>query len=518
VGQVEKESGKGGRREFQASKKRIFAPTVRRRASGRFAFPSGLRILTVPTKRMSVNWDSLFPDDKWTRELVVVSVLSLLALVTRAYGIWEWPIAGDEYFTIANLEERSTGIIGSAYYVLGLLSETVFGATKWSARLPAVVLGVLSIPAFYLMCRALFGGKAAAIGCVFLIFSEWHLYHSQIARFYSGVFLFSSLSYYLYYVSINYEKYVHLFLFFVSSFLAICFHATSVFVVGSCAMYSMFVVAYSLVSEIKHSESVAKIHLMVCVLMSILAVPKFLGIAENWGIYYTEISMDNMSVMLGVAENMGLAISVSSFLGLFYLYYKNAKDFYLLATLTSIPLISVFVFSVLIPPSRPRYMFYSTPIFLSLSAFFCVEVESKLERNIGFGAGAATLILSMISVSFISYYSGRLSLDFRDPAKFVERKYEKKDKVVVFGFGLWDYLDESVDVELVETKWAWERGLVPVAENKGRTWIIVDTYRTTPLRRDLEAWLMENASLKWRKKETRFDYTQRGYEVWLEDR
>lgn len=465
-----------------------------------------------------MNWDSLFPEDKRMREVIVVSVLSLLALGTRAYGIWEWPIAGDEYFTIANLEERSTGLIGSAYYMLGLLSETAFGATKWSARLPAVVLGVLSIPAFYLMCRALFGRKAAAIGCVFLIFSEWHLYHSQVARFYSGVFLFSSLSYYFYYVSIRHSKYVYLFLFFVSSFLAISFNATSIFVVGSCAVYSAYIVVYSLSSKTNYSESISRLHLAICASIFLLAIPKFIDIAESWGIHYTGVDIDDLSVILGVVQNMGVAISVSSLVGFIYLYYKSREKFFLILVFTSIPLVSIFIFSVIIPPSRPRYMFYSTPIFLSLSAFFCVEAKGELEKNVGFGVGAFALVLAIMSVGFISYYSGKLSLDFRDPAKFVEKKYEKKDKVVVFGFGLRDYLDGSVDVELIETKWAWKKGLVPVTEKGGRTWIIVDTYRTAPVRRDLEAWLMENASLKWRKKETRFDYTQRGYEVWLEDK
>jgi hypothetical protein len=126
------------------------------------------------------------------------------------------------------------------------------------------------------------------------------------------------------------------------------------------------------------------------------------------------------------------------------------------------------------------------------------------------------IISSVLFVNFASYYSGRLSLSVEDPVQFVEKNYQSGDRVIVFGYSVMRNFDNGIDVKWVKSKSVWEKGLVPVAEKEGRTWIIVDTYRTAPLRRDLEAWLMENASLQWRKEERRFDYTQRGYEVWLE--
>jgi hypothetical protein len=107
-------------------------------------------------------------------------------------------------------------------------------------------------------------------------------------------------------------------------------------------------------------------------------------------------------------------------------------------------------------------------------------------------------------------------LDVRDPVRYVEGNYRSGDQVVVFGWSIQNQLDDGIDVSLIKSKSFWDRRLVPLAKEEGRTWVIIDTYRTAPLRQDLEAWLMDNASLRWRKEETRFDYTQRGYEVWLE--
>jgi len=465
---------------------------------------------------MGVNWNSLFPENKQTQEVLIVCVLSLLALATRAYGIWEWPIAGDEYFTNAWAEKRATGIVGSAYYALVLGSQAVFGATNWAARLPSVVLGVLSIPAFYLMCRSMFGRKAATIGCVFIILSEWHLYHSQIARFYSGVFLFGTISYHSYYLSLRRNRYIYLFYFFSSSIVAVSFHATAIFVVVSCATYSLLRVLDPRGGEAGLSRSMAKVHLLICVAAAVISLPIFFDIARSWSMNPRGSSVNTLRTVLGVVENMGFAVFVSAFLGLAYLCFESTQKLYLFSALIVVPLFSVFIFSVVLPPSRPRYMFYSLPVFFSLSAFFCDSLDSKIKNYVSIEAGTIIVISSFMAIGFLSYYSGRITLDIRDPIRFVEEEYRTDDTVVVFSYSIRDYLDEGIDVDKI-TKPAWKGGLVPVVEKEGRTWVIVDTYRTASLRRDLEAWLMENASLKWRKKETRFDYTQRGYEVWLED-
>ena len=463
------------------------------------------------SERLS-NWEN-----KQTQELLIVCALSLIALLTRAYGIWEWPITGDEYFTTAWAEKRASGIVGSAYYALVLLSQSIFGATNWSARLPSVLLGVLSVPAFYLMCRSLFGRRAATIGCLFVILSDWHLYHSQIARFYSGVFLFGAISYWSYYLSLKKESYLYLSLFFASSLFAVSFHATSIFIVVSCGAYSLLLVLRPVEQRTDLSASVAKAHILVCVIAAVVSLPKFVNIATGWGVNWRGLSFNTVRTVLGMVENMGPAVFVSACLGLVYLYFKNIQKFYLQFALTVVPVFSVFVFSVFLPPSRPRYMFYSLPVFFSLSAFLCDSLSSDVKGYLGLEVGVVAILASTMMVGFLSHYSGRLSLDIRDPVNFVERKYEREDEVVVFGHFAKNHFDDSVDVNLAESKAVWKQRLVPVAKKRGRTWIIVDTYRAAPLRQDLESWLMENASLKWRKEETRFDYTQRGYEVWLEE-
>lgn len=362
----------------------------------------------------------------------------------------------------------------------------------------------------------MFNRQAATVGCLFVILSEWHLYHSQIARFYSGVFLFGALSYLFYYLSIRKESYIYLSLFFISSILAMSFHATSVFVIISCGAYSLFLMVYTRSGNVDVSIDIARVHILICLLIALVVSPKLIGIIDVWGINYRGLNIDGIHTMMGVVENIGIVIFISSFLGLLYLYFKNKQKSYLFSFLVFIPLASVFLFSIFLPPSRPRYLFYSTPLLFALSSFLCVGMKNGIDFKI-VNDSVSIIISSVLLVGFISYYSGRISLDIKDPIEFVEEKYRSEDKVIVFGPSAMYNFDDEVDVNMIASKSVWKGELVPIANKEGRTWIIVDTYRTSALRKDLESWLMENTSLKWRKEETRFDYTQRGYEVWLED-
>jgi hypothetical protein len=464
-----------------------------------------------------VDWNSFYRENERTVEVLAVCLLTVIVLASRAYGIWKWPLTGDEYFTVANFEDRSTGFIGSAYYRLGLVTEAIFGASKWAARLPAVILGALGIPAFYLMCKSIFNREAATIGCIFIILSEWHLYHSQIARFYSGVFVFGCLAYFFYFYALKKNSYLYLVLFFVFSGIAVSFHLTSIFIIPSCMACSILLVAWGKRVDLGLSPRIARAHMLVCVIGALVVSPKLVGIASSLGVTYTGIQAGALSPVLGAVENMEVVIFVSAAVGLAYLYFEDAEMSYLMAVLSGIPMIMLLLFYIFISQSKPRYMFYSLPLFFSLSAYACTRLRGNIKWYTGLRNATYIIISSVLLVNFASYYSGRLSLSVEDPIHFVEENYQSGDRVVVFGYSVMRNFDGGINAKWVKSKSIWERGLVPIAKKEGRTWIIVDTYRTAPLRQDLEAWLFENASLKWRKEETRFDYTQRGYEVWLEN-
>jgi len=73
-------------------------------------------------------------------------------------------------------------------------SIKVFGESELTARLPALTMGLLALPALYQFGKHFAGTSCGIIAALLLAFSPFHIDHSSEARGYSGLALFSILS------------------------------------------------------------------------------------------------------------------------------------------------------------------------------------------------------------------------------------------------------------------------------------------------------------------------------------
>jgi 4-amino-4-deoxy-L-arabinose transferase-like glycosyltransferase len=80
------------------------------------------------------------------------------------------------------------------YSILAHFSMEVFGESAWAARLPAVLLGVASIWALFLLGRHVVGNTQALLACAVLTASYHHIWFSQNARGWIGLLLFAILA------------------------------------------------------------------------------------------------------------------------------------------------------------------------------------------------------------------------------------------------------------------------------------------------------------------------------------
>ena len=77
------------------------------------------------------------------------------------------------------------------YSVLGSLSFSAFGESEAAARLPAVVFGILGVPALYFLGRRVTSERQAIAASVLLALSYHHVWFSQSARGYTGMVFFT---------------------------------------------------------------------------------------------------------------------------------------------------------------------------------------------------------------------------------------------------------------------------------------------------------------------------------------
>lgn len=133
----------------------------------------------------------------WALVLLLVAAAALRAPGLDA-GLWY-----DEIETLVEYVRQPLGEILTTfnsknqhllYSVLGHLSVSAFGESAAALRLPAVVLGVLSLAAFHRFASSAGSRDEAWLGTAALAASYHHVWFSQNARGYTGLLLFTLLA------------------------------------------------------------------------------------------------------------------------------------------------------------------------------------------------------------------------------------------------------------------------------------------------------------------------------------
>ncbi len=137
---------------------------------------------------------------------VWLALITLLGAALRFYKLGTWSFWIDEIYTInhalahfssselifENIPPSRNWVPVSVIMTSQVLNQ--WGVNEWSARLSSVVIGILSIPIFYIPAKKMFGTVVALISVLLLAVSPWHIFWSQNARFYTSVSLFYSLA------------------------------------------------------------------------------------------------------------------------------------------------------------------------------------------------------------------------------------------------------------------------------------------------------------------------------------
>ena len=82
------------------------------------------------------------------------------------------------------------------YSVLARVALVTFGDAAWTLRLPAVLFGVLTVPALYFCARLLTTRRESLLACALLTVSYHHVWFSQNARGYTGLAFFTLVTTY----------------------------------------------------------------------------------------------------------------------------------------------------------------------------------------------------------------------------------------------------------------------------------------------------------------------------------
>ena len=138
-------------------------------------------------------------EDKWV--IFALGVVTLLGLLIRLIQI-DRTVDYDEAYTFIHFASRSLRYIVTDYSapnnhvfhsLMVYLAYHIFGNHLWALRLPALMAGVLTIPAVYMAGKVFYGRNAALIAAVLVACTPMLVDFSDNARGYTLMCLFSCL-------------------------------------------------------------------------------------------------------------------------------------------------------------------------------------------------------------------------------------------------------------------------------------------------------------------------------------
>jgi len=452
--------------------------------------------------------------------LSIFFVLLVSAIISRFYGIWEWDLVNDEHFsTVTVAAERYFSFVNPAYYSLVLLTHEIFGTGEWLPRLPAFLLAAISVPVLYFTWSRALGRNVALIASVILIFSAWHLWYSQYARFYSGVFLFSSVAYYFFLKAIYVDRISILIWALVFSALAISFHLTAVFVpVSASVAYFLIWIARKNLGDI--SIRTIKIYIIFSIVCGLALLPFLINVLDNWVASGQTWGYGSILILPQLIKYIQIPIVVMAFFGWLIVLNADKASAIFFLVLLIVPALFFVIASPWMAIS-PSYAFYILPLSIILSGIACEELRIQLSSHQSQVVSllALVLIISTLMPSFVSHFLDRRSLNFNSAVKFVGENYRSGDRVLTFiiGFKLPDDKENILLPYISEARDSytdWRKELQGLLDVDNRTWIIISSKRK-PLAYGLERWLLCNSKLVWRKHAVRLDYEVNGYEIYL---
>jgi hypothetical protein len=126
--------------------------------------------------------------------VVVVGVAALL----RGINLGHWALEQDELYTLRDATDLGASSTGPGikarpvYYLLQHLLLALLPPTALLLRLPAFVFGVAGVWVTWLLGRRAFGSTAGLVAAALVTVSPWHLYESQLARYWTLVYLLAA--------------------------------------------------------------------------------------------------------------------------------------------------------------------------------------------------------------------------------------------------------------------------------------------------------------------------------------
>jgi hypothetical protein len=376
--------------------------------------------------------------------LLALAGLVLLAVFLRFWKLGEWNFQATEIFTLRDSHSPQFGNPRPLMYLLNYyVLRPLFPLDEFTMRLFPAIFGVLAIPAMYFVARRLVGVRAALFAALLLVFSPLHVSYSQLARYWSLVFLLCAIYPYALYVGVRDRSRGMLALGIVSGILAVLAHPVSVLPLGGMAFYVAARMRREQWRALWARKSVqwsAAIALLIIGVLMVRLVPLLSSWVEQhdrnpgYGQFLLRPQappgLKQVIILTGYLESLTVPLALSAAVGVYFLWQRQrAAGLYLLS-------VAVFPIAFLILVSLRTatslyYLLPSVPVFFLAAGVFLDRI-SELNSRVPRWLLPTVMVLTILGVNaplLISDYRDGRRYDFRGVAAWLRTRLAPGDIV-----------------------------------------------------------------------------------------
>jgi mannosyltransferase len=315
----------------------------------------------------------------------------------------------------------------------------VFGQSEFVLRAAPALLGILTIPVFYLIGKEFLDKNAGIIGATLLTFSYFGIYYSQEAYSYSTVLFVFSLAILFYFLALRTDNINYWVLFGIISAIAFWTHYYVFVGLGVIYLHAIITRRDNLIKDIRYAKNL----LVAFCTTFILIIPllfivgerffRLTGSPPTYGVLGPVLIQETFIRFSGGYSSLNwitafiyLVLMVG---GLIFLYAKDKNKCLFSGMFLVLPI----VISVLISSKmtmNPRYLIYLLPVFFTLIALsYPIIFRVISNKNLLY---LLVILIGVLNAPLLAeYYSNYTKEDWRGFAGIVQSKTQDGDVIVL---------------------------------------------------------------------------------------
>jgi mannosyltransferase len=343
-------------------------------------------------------------------ECTVLVLLTLVAAGLRLYKLGEWSYYIDEFHTAAGIERFfSTSHpwfhpnSRALFYLVTKASLMTLGESAFAWRFSPFLFGVFTIPLAYFPIRRLFDKYVAFIAVAILAVSPWHIYMSQMARWYTLSLLVAFFAITSFYKFLDSGSKLHFITYLLLTYVATTLHETGFFVPMIVVAYLVLMLALSHYFPVVNKRRliwVLAFHIIGCLAF----VPKFLAFISEWTELEEVVGSWGRDFPLKAAYHLTPSLVLGSLTGMLLLVSRKDPRGLLLAVYGGVPFILLSVSAQLDINVSARYQFFTLPAFAIGAGFTVAHIYKLVPTNKRLISTAIVLLMLVPSLQTTYLY------------------------------------------------------------------------------------------------------------------